>query len=218
MFNDTAIAEFRGPWGVPIQFGASIVLLPLIFVSFTGGPEILFYDLVFLAILVGSIFLHELGHAWGCLIQGINVRRIMLYAGGGYCEQNSSTTPYQDELIVAMGPIVNLVLWAVASLMAPMVGDPEIAWALDTVAFVNIFLAVLNLMPVMPLDGGRLFLLLLLRVVNAGLAYRLAGCVGLIIAVLWIPLLGFSYMAFGLVLFFLPSLALNWQMATGQVR
>ncbi len=218
MFNDTAIAEFRGPWGVPVQIGGTLILLPLVFVSFTSGPIVLFYDLVFVAILLGSIFLHELGHAWACLIQGIGVRRIMLYGGGGFCELSQASTPHEDELIVAMGPIVNLVLWAVASLLGPMISDPEIAWAMETVAYINLFLALLNLMPVMPLDGGRLFLLLLLRFMRPGPAYRVAGALGLVIAIWWIPLLGFSYFAFGLVLFFLPSVRLNWRMATGQVN
>ncbi len=39
------------------------------------------YDIMFVLILFGSIFLHEFGHAWGRLIQGIPVTRIMLYGG-----------------------------------------------------------------------------------------------------------------------------------------
>ena len=211
MFSDTnPIFEFRGPWGVPIQIGASIILLPLILVDFFSGPRVLMYDLMFLAILIGSIFLHELGHAWGSLIQGVPVQRIMLYGGGGFCERRRSATRFEQELIVAMGPIVNLVLWAVAGLIAPYVTDPEIRWIFQSIAWVNGFLAILNLLPVHPLDGGKLFELVLHRLVRPDLAIRISAAVGLVIAVLWLPLMGLTLMTTGVVLFFLPSIRLHW--------
>ena len=211
-FDEKPIFEFRGPWGVPVQIGPSILLLPLIFVSFTMGPVVLFYDLIFLTIVIGSIFLHELGHAWGCLIQGVRVNRIMLYGGGGFCEQATSASRYEQELIVAMGPIVNMTLWAVASLSLRFVENPDLYWAIATVAYVNLFLAVMNLLPVMPLDGGRLFELTLHRVIPGPMATRIAGAVGLTIAVLWIPMMMASYVFFGLLLFFIPPILLHWRM------
>ena len=81
---------------------------PRLFVDFGGTPRDFAFDLMFFAILIGSIYLHELGHAWGCLIQGVPVRRVMIYGGGGFCEPTRSSTRYEQELIVAMGPIVNL--------------------------------------------------------------------------------------------------------------
>ena len=214
MFQDTnPIAEFRGPWGVPIQIGASLFLIPMVFVDlFTASPEGLMRDLIFVAVLIGSIFLHELGHAWGCLIQGIPVRRIMLYGGGGFCEHTRSANRYQQELIVAMGPIVNLVLWAVAGLIANMIADPEIWWVFATISSVNLFLAVMNLVPVQPLDGGKLFELFLYRVLPADAAIRVAGGVGLFLSVMWIPVMLMSFVFLGLMLFFIPSVRLHWQM------
>ncbi len=215
MFDENPIAEFRGPWGVPVQIGASIALLPLVFLSFGGTADMLAYDLIFVALLIGSIFLHELGHAWGCLIQGIPVRRIMLYGGGGFCEPSRSATAYQDELIVAMGPIVNLTLWALASLMAPAVASEPLSWILYDLAYINLFLAVLNLIPVLPLDGGRLFHLALLRVMPSDLAMRVAGGVGLILSLLWVPMMLTSFVFLGLVLFFWPSIRLHWMLLRG---
>ena len=213
MFSDTnPIYEFRGPFGVPVQIGSSIIMLVLIFVSFSGTPRELFYDLVFVALLVGSIFLHELGHAWGSLIQGVPVRRIMLHGGGGFCERTRSATRHERELIVAMGPIVNLTLWAVASLMLPLLPYGNLYWVLETLAWINIFLAVFNLLPVMPLDGGKLFELFLARLLPADLAIRVAGGVGLCLAILWIPMMLFSYLTIGIVLFFFPPIMLHWKM------
>lgn len=213
MFRDTTpVYEFRGPWGVPIQFGASLILLPLLMIDFGAAPRSVFYDAMFVAILIGSILLHELGHAWGALIQGVPVRRIMLYGGGGFCEQSRSASRFEQELIVAMGPIVNLVLWAVAGLIAPHVADPETAWLIATVAWINGFLAVVNLLPVLPLDGGRLFELLLHRVLPADTAIRISGAVGLVFALLWFPAILTSYATIGVILFFIPSIPMHWRM------
>ena len=216
MFRDTnPIFEFRGPWGVPVQIGASLFLLILVFVDFGGTPRDFAFDMMFVAILIGSIYLHELGHAWGCLIQGVPVRRVMLYGGGGFCEQSRSSTRYEQELIVAMGPIVNAFLWAVSGLIAPFIADPEINWVFRTIAWVNGFLFILNMLPVHPLDGGKLFELLLHRFLPSGVAITISASLGLVLAILWIPLMAWTFMTIGVVLFFLPSVRLHWQMLRG---
>lgn len=213
MFRDNnPIFEFRGPWGVPVQIGASLILLMLLFVDFGVTPRDFAFDLMFFAILIGSIYLHELGHAWGCLIQGVPVRRVMIYGGGGFCEPTRSSTRHEQELIVAMGPIVNLFLWAVAGLIAPMVSDPEINWVFRTIQWVNGFLFILNMLPVHPLDGGRLFELMLHRFLPAGAAITVSASVGLVLSIIWIPLMALVFVNIGVVLFFLPSVRLHWQM------
>ncbi len=213
MFRDAApIAELNGPWGVPIQIGSSLVLLPLILIDLGGTARSFSFDIMFVLILLMSILLHELGHAWGALVQGVPVKRIMLYAGGGFCERTRSATRYEQELIVAMGPIVNLVLWAVAGLIAPFIVDPEIAWVFWTISSVNGFLAALNLLPVHPLDGGKLFSLALHRMYSTRTAITVSSLVGLVFAVLWVPMTIYGFMTFGFVLFFLPSVAAHWKM------
>ena len=213
MFQDNnPIFEFRGPWGVPVQIGASLFLLMLIFVDFSGTPRDFAFDVMFFAIVVGSIYLHELGHAWGCLIQGVPVRRVMLYGGGGFCEHSRSTSRYETELIVAMGPIVNLFLWATAGLIAPMIADPEINWVFRTIVWVNGFLFLLNMLPVHPLDGGKLFELFLQRILPPGFGTTISAGLGLALAIIWIPLMAFVFMQIGVVLFFFPSIRLHWVM------
>ncbi len=205
------IFQFTGPFGVPVQFGASILLLPLIFVSF-GDVATLHYDLIFVALLIGSIFLHELGHAWGCRVQGVPVRRIMIHGGGGFCEQSRAATYRQQEVIVAMGPIVNLMIWALASLGSQFFELGVLAWALYWLAMINLFLALFNLLPVHPLDGGKLFQLGLLRFLPAATATRISGGVGLAFAVLWLPGMLWLYFNVGLVLFFFPPIRPHLQM------
>jgi len=213
MFNDTStLIRFRGPWGIPIDIGGSIIVLALIFVSFSGGGVELAFSAAFFGLVILSIFLHELGHAWACVIQGIPVRRIMIYGGGGFCEQSQSASAYQTEFIVAMGPIVNLAIWAVASLVSDFIEPGYLWWALNALAQINLFLALLNLLPVQPLDGGKLFQLALMRALPGLLATQIAGGVGLIMALLWIPGMLYVFATYGLLLFFFPPLRLHWQM------
>jgi Zn-dependent protease len=209
--KDQALFTFRGPFGVPVQVGGTILLLPLIFISL-GNPKTIQNDLIFVAMLIGSIFLHELGHAWGCRVQGVPVRRIMLHGGGGFCEHARAVNPRQQELIVAMGPIVNLAIWAVASLAAGMFEFGLMPWALFWLAQMNLFLALFNLLPVHPLDGGKLSQLALMRILPAATAVRISGGVGLILAVLWLPGMLWLYFNVGLVLFFFPPIKLHLQM------
>ena len=218
--NDKVLYRFRGPWGVPVELHSSLLFLVLVLIGFGGGGSLtdLYYDLMFVAILLGSIYIHELGHAWGCLVQDVPVRRVVLYGGGGYCEQARSATRYQSELIVAMGPIVNLTLWAFASLLWPIAGNGDLSWALYLTAYVNLFLAVLNLLPVHPLDGGKLFELALMRALPAETATRISGGVGLVISVLWIPAMLVSFLTIGLVLFFIPSIRMHLDMLRGAKR
>jgi len=217
MYDETPLYEFRGPWGVPVQIGPSIIFLALIFVSFSSDPVDLYYNLIFLGLVIISIYLHELGHAWGCLVQDVPVRRVMIYGGGGFCEHARSPGAREDELIVVMGPLVNLAVWAIAGLATPLMGDGDLAWAVQTLSWLNLYLAIFNLIPVMPLDGGKLFHLMMLRIFPGPIALRVAGGVGLLFAVAWIPLMLLSYFAFGMVLLFIPPLLMHWRMLTGRL-
>ena len=212
MFRDTPLFVFRGPWGIPVQIGATILLLPLILIDPSGTTRDLAFDVMFVAIILGSIFLHELGHAWGALVQGVPVERILLHGGGGFCQQTRAASRHETELIVAMGPIINLALWALAGLTWPHIGDPEVRWVFQTVAWVNGFLFVLNLVPVHPLDGGKLFQLALMRVLPADAATAISGRVGLILSIVWMPVMVMFYLATGVALFFIPSVRLHWEM------
>ena len=219
MFSQSNLLfHFRGPWGVPVEVNASIILLPLLLLDFTATPREFAFDTMFILILLGSIYLHELGHAWGCLIQGVPVKRIVMHCAGGFCERSRSATRYEQELIVAMGPIVTLTLRAGAGLIAPFIADPEIAWVFWTISSLNGFLAILNLMPVNPLDGGKLFALIMHRLCRPRAAIAISATVGLVFAVAWVPMTIYGYLQFGFVLFFLPSVALHWRMLKGAVR
>ncbi|MEZ5715642.1 MAG: site-2 protease family protein [Paracoccaceae bacterium] len=218
--DDQSIFEFRGPWRVPVQIGPSILLMVLLFVSFTGSPREIAYDLAFLAMVVGSILLHELGHAWGCLIQDVPVRRVMLHGFGGYCQHARATTPRESELIVAMGPIVTVVLWAVSGLIvwAMQTADrpyDTVMWFFMTLSWLNGYLAVFNLLPIAPLDGGKIFELIVLRFTDGQRASRIAGVVGMAGLVVVVPYLLVEARVWAFALFFLPAVMVNWNKLRG---
>ena len=207
---------------MPVHIGPSIVLIFLLFVSFDGTPRDIAYDLAFVAMIVGSIFLHEMGHAWGCLIQNIPVRKVMLHGFGGYCQHARSATPRESELIVAMGPIVNLVLWAVCGLIEQAMwasGRPydAVLWFFASMAWLNGYLAVFNLLPISPLDGGRIFELMALRFTDGVRASQVAGYVGMAGLAIFVPFLVLEQNMYAFAIFFLPAIMVNWNKMRGMI-
>ena len=225
--NESPVFAFRGPFGIRVEIAGSFFLLAFLIVGLrVTSAEQMIWSLGLFAVLAASIFLHELGHAWGCRVQDVPVRRIVLHGAGGFCERATTASNRQQELIVAMGPIVNLFLWAVISLVVEALwfraqswdsypGEEvmRVSWLLSTAANLNLFLALFNLIPVQPLDGGKLFQLALIRVLDPQRATRIAGIVGLAVCVVWIPAMMVLYLSIGWILFFIPSFRLHLGMA-----
>ena len=216
MFNDKAIASFRGPWGVPIEIGSSLPLLIIIILVANGSPSP--FILSFIAVIIVSILLHELGHTWGCIVQGVPVSRVMIYGGGGFCQPARKPSHREDELIIAMGPIVNIALWAFASLALNAFDGGLMAVVLWQIKVVNLVLFAFNMLPVQPLDGGRLLHLLLLRFLEPLSALRVTGFIGLIVSILWIPAMLMVWFSLGFFILFMPQIGLHWAMFQAKRR
>ena len=218
------ILRFKGAFGIPVEIGQTLVFLVLILAGVTlssGG------DPVWLAVMLGMIFaiiyLHELGHAWACRVQGVPVRRIVLHGGGGYCEQERAATMHQQEFIVAMGPLVNLALWAITVLVTDWVwdngwGNGYLGHYLSLFSWLNLMFFAFNMLPVLPLDGGRLLQLVLQRFVAQAVALRVAGAVGLVVAILWWPALVWLWLTTGWLLLFMPSIWLHYRLMRGELQ
>jgi Zn-dependent protease/CBS domain-containing protein len=109
-------------------------------------------SLLFLA----SIVLHELGHSWVALREGIEVDSITLWLFGGVSQlKGRFTSPGAEFRVAVSGPLVSIVLGVLFVLIA-LAGAPS---AVDGVAawlgYINLILAAFNLLPASPLDGGR---------------------------------------------------------------
>ena len=108
----------------------------------------------------GSILAHEFGHALVAQRNGIKVNAITLwFLGGVALLDKEADNPGAEFRIAIAGPAVSVALgvifgalWLVAS---PMVGGTLFTFILGYLAVINIVLAVFNLIPAAPLDGGR---------------------------------------------------------------
>lgn len=112
-------------------------------------------------LLFASVLLHELAHSAVARARGIPVEEITLFIFGGMARIRSEATNPKDEfLITIVGPLssaaVGLGLLAMARLAAALgLGEPSIE-VLSYLALLNFVLAAFNLIPGLPLDGGRL--------------------------------------------------------------
>jgi Zn-dependent protease/CBS domain-containing protein len=109
--------------------------------------------------LFGSIILHELGHAAVARRYGLPIRRITLFIFGGVAEMEAEPERPAAEFWVAIaGPIVSFLVGLVCWLLlqaAAGAGVP-VAGVLAYLASINMILALFNLVPAFPLDGGRI--------------------------------------------------------------
>jgi Zn-dependent protease len=107
-------------------------------------------------LFLASILLHELGHSWVARREGIEVDSVTLWLFGGVSQLKGRFTSAGAEFRVAVsGPLVSIVLGALFVLIAvaqlPSSVDGVAAW----LGYINLILAVFNLLPASPLDGGR---------------------------------------------------------------
>ncbi|WP_442934081.1 M50 family metallopeptidase [Micromonospora sp. CPCC 205561] len=111
----------------------------------------------FVVSLLGSVLLHELGHALTARRYGIGVRGITLELLGGYTEMDrDAPTPRIDLLVSLAGPAVSAVLGVVAVAATLALPDRTLANQLAfQLAVSNVIVALFNLLPGLPLDGGR---------------------------------------------------------------
>jgi Zn-dependent protease len=116
---------------------------------------------VLLAALLGvSVLLHEAGHALVALRLNVPVRSITLFAFGGVLEADADPPGPEGELAIALaGPAVSLLIAAAAALLwwlrgAPL-GDDALALLAAHLGLANGLIALFNLLPGYPMDGGR---------------------------------------------------------------
>ena len=110
-----------------------------------------------------TVLAHELGHSLIAQRQGIEVKSITLFILGGVASiEKEADSPAHEALMAGVGPLVSFAIGAVAiGLWAVLPGPEQIAAVLVYIGMANIVLAVFNLLPGFPLDGGRILRALL---------------------------------------------------------
>jgi Zn-dependent protease/CBS domain-containing protein len=131
-------------------------------------PLPLWYNLIFGVIITAlfftSVLIHELSHAFVARMEGIRIQDIQLHIFGGWARLiGEPPTPMAELRIAVAGPVSSFLLaiffwlWLLA-VQTLSGGAPEAraaAAAFLYLAVANLFLAVFNLLPGLPLDGGR---------------------------------------------------------------
>ncbi|MGQ4646988.1 site-2 protease family protein [Lyngbya aestuarii] len=108
-------------------------------------------------LLFGSVLLHELGHSLTAQAQGIKVNSITLFLFGGVASiERESKTPGEAFKVAIAGPAVSLLLFGLFSLLSLAMPELGVGHTLtSSLASINLALAVFNLIPGLPLDGGQ---------------------------------------------------------------
>jgi len=190
------IGEFAGI-GVYIHPTFLILVVWVLFVSWRSGHSVqdMVSGLLFILALFVCVVLHEFGHALTARHYGIRTRDITLLPIGGVSHlERIPDDPKQEFYIALMGPVVSLGIALLLFLVLRLTGakvtmESLSSWTaasfLTRLMIANVTLAVFNLIPAFPMDGGRIFRALLSRFVRPEKATRIAAGLGHVIAVLF---------------------------------
>lgn len=161
MLNNWKIGRI---FGINTYIHWSFWLLPLfVYLSGTGAMAVI--DTLVVLAIFGCVALHELGHALAARQYGVRTRDIVLYPIGGVARLERMPKHPMAEIVIALaGPAVNV---AIVALLAPLMildgyslaptlhsaSALEIFWT--KLLYANIGLAMFNMIPAFPMDGGR---------------------------------------------------------------
>lgn len=175
-----------------------------------GGGRAVLFSLASILLLFFFVTLHELGHAISALKFGVQVKDIILLPIGGLAQmRNLPEKPWQEFVIALAGPLVNLAVAAAGSLIVLVIWGPSLVLnvadssgillrnvyqifvgrgsglsVLVWIVLVNAILALFNLLPAFPMDGGRILRAGLALLLTYPRATRIAARVGQGLAVL----------------------------------
>lgn len=164
--------------GVPVYIGASWPVIALVLVALFGpqvhdarpdlGAAAYAVAGAYALLLLVSVLVHEAAHALVGQWRGYRVSRIVADLWGGHTAyDHADTTPASSALVAAAGPLANAVLAGIAWLVLPAVpaGVPSLLVA--ATGWSNGFVALFNLLPGLPLDGGFLLEALVWRLTGS---------------------------------------------------
>ncbi len=111
-------------------------------------------------LVFASVLTHELGHSFVALNEGIPIKKITLFIFGGVAQMEAEPeSPRSEFKVTAAGPLTSFALAVLTGGLYYLVLPPGqiFSEAIFFVARINLIMAVFNLVPAFPLDGGRLF-------------------------------------------------------------
>jgi Zn-dependent protease/CBS domain-containing protein len=153
----------------------------------SGGPQQAWSGLLFVVLLFLCVLLHEFGHIFTARVFGVSTPDVILLPIGGVSRlEHIPEKPSEEFLVAIAGPAVNvviavlLILFSGAKLEMNSLVSIENAGAgfIDRLAEVNLFLALFNLIPAFPMDGGRVLRALLATRLGYVRATEVAAAIG----------------------------------------
>ena len=175
--------------GIQLRVHATFFLI-LVWVAFShsgGGLPGMAAGVLFILTLFACVVLHEFGHALTARRYGIKTKDITLLPIGGVARLERMPEEPRQELAVALaGPAVNVVIAALLYLWLSATGGWQPLSQLNVasgsfverVMIVNVFLAVFNLLPAFPMDGGRVLRAILATRMEYTRATQIAAGIG----------------------------------------
>jgi stage IV sporulation protein FB len=152
-----------------------------------GGQEAAWQGLVFMLLLFACVLAHEFGHIFTARAFGVATPDVVLLPIGGVARlERIPEEPWEEFLVAIAGPLVNVAIALALVLVAGAhlstndlyaVESPQTS-LIDRLAAVNLFLAVFNMIPAFPMDGGRVLRALLAARLGYVRATEIAAFIG----------------------------------------
>src|SRR6516225_5563871 len=156
-----------------------------------GGADAAWQGLAFLVLLFACVVAHEFGHIFTARAFGVATPDVTLLPIGGVARlERIPEEPYEEFLVAIAGPLVNVAIAVALILIAGArvnagdlyaVESPHTSM-IDRLAAVNLFLAVFNMIPAFPMDGGRVLRALLATRLGYVRATEVAAVIGQFVA------------------------------------
>ena len=201
MKNSLSIGKIAGIQ-IFIHWSFPLIILWIIFSNVRSGlnTEQIIWSVLFVLTLFVCVTLHELGHALAAKRFHIKTKDITLLPIGGVARlENMPEKPMQELIVALAGPAVNVIIFLILYIALQIASIPFDFTAITHItadnflfnlAILNVWLAVFNMIPAFPMDGGRVLRALLAMKLNRSLATQIAGRIGQVIAMGFV-LLGF---------------------------
>ena len=160
--------------------------------AFQGGARAAVTGVSFILALFLSVTLHELGHSMVARGFGVKVRGIVLLPIGGVSQmEEMPEKPSREFLIALAGPATSILLGLLLGAVSLLLYGPAATFKtsitggmfIPNLARVNLLLAIFNLLPGFPMDGGRIFRAVLANAMPFDRATAIAAAVGRVFAI-----------------------------------
>ena len=157
----------------------------------SGGAATAWNSLIFMVLLFLCVLLHEFGHIFTARAFGVPTPYVTLLPIGGVAQlERIPEEPWEEFLIAIAGPLVNVVITGVLVFVGGATLHGYAATAIDNMhismidrlAVVNLFLALFNMIPAFPMDGGRVLRALLATKMGYVRATEVAAAIGQFVA------------------------------------